>query len=542
MSVETTINDPITVVQPDSTSESVDDTNDEPPPLPTFEPVLLNSSTPSPLTMPSMPSNNDTSVRQPELVSIRNVSFIENEQGHQLSVPKQPEGLTLQSSSNPYDSDGEEGPFFDAVFDELDFSSDVEEDDEAPIQHQPTSSTQPAINPSATTGAASEGPDPAAQTQHQGTLTAEMINNMTVSQLKDELRKRNKSSTGVKKTLQERLLGSMNAPIGTTGERAAIMEAEAVPGFAPTAKWVNLEPSQTAVQEPNNSSSNLVGPTVPTGAKEKEKFDYTESFDRPPFTAMSRVVETLGNGKVAKDRKGNIKWKQEIRASGRANIDWVEAQGLTEFSAPNQWFEALLPEKKTRTDPRSMVSIAEWTTYSNTKALLSNAGQPGYMYPDWKPFSVAEIKKFIGLYILQGLSPSPQVKMKFKAQSIDAINGSDLCSSIFGENAEKRHKQFKSFFAVQNPLLPVPSKATHPNWKVDPFLAWMQTISMEAWDVGSHLSGDEQTIGFIGNHADKQRISYKKEGDGFLADAIAEDGYTYTFFSEICLPQRSSLT
>jgi len=530
MSVETTINDPITVVQPDSTSESVDDTNDEPPPLPTFEPVLLNSSTPSPLTMPSMPSNNDTSVRQPELVSIRNVSFIENEQGHQLSVPKQPEGLTLQSSSNPYDSDGEEGPFFDAVFDELDFSSDVEEDDEAPIQHQPTSSTQPAINPSATTGAASEGPDPAAQTQHQGTLTAEMINNMTVSQLKDELRKRNKSSTGVKKTLQERLLGSMNAPIGTTGERAAIMEAEAVPGFAPTAKWVNLEPSQTAVQEPNNSSSNLVGPTVPTGAKEKEKFDYTESFDRPPFTAMSRVVETLGNGKVAKDRKGNIKWKQEIRASGRANIDWVEAQGLTEFSAPNQWFEALLPEKKTRTDPRSMVSIAEWTTYSNTKALLSNAGQPGYMYPDWKPFSVAEIKKFIGLYILQGLSPSPQVKMKFKAQSIDAINGSDLCSSIFGENAEKRHKQFKSFFAVQNPLLPVPSKATHPNWKVDPFLAWMQTISMEAWDVGSHLSGDEQTIGFKGNHADKQRISYKKEGDGFLADAIAEDGYTYTFF------------
>ena len=53
---------------------------------------------------------------------------------------------------------------------------------------------------------------------------------------------------------------------------------------------------------------------------------------------------------------------------------------------------------------------------------------------------------------------------------------------------------------------------------------------MEAWDVGSHLSCDEQTIGFKGNHADKQRISYKKEGDGFLADAIAEDGYTYTFF------------
>jgi hypothetical protein len=311
----------------------------------------------------------------------------------------------------------------------------------------------------------------------------------------------------------------------------AIEEAEAVPGFAPGTKWVNLKPNQTAVEEPNNSSSNLAGPTVPTGAKEKDKFDYSESFDRPFFTAMLQVVETLSNGKVAKDRKGDIKWRQEIRATVRANIGWVELQGLTEFSAPNKWFEALLPEKKKRTDSISMVSIAEWTVYSNTKALISNAGQPGNLYPDWKPFMVTEIKKFIGLYILQGLSPSPQVKIKFKPQSIYAINGSDLCSSVFGENTEKRHKQFKSFFAVQNHLLPVPSKITHPNGKVDPFLAWVQTISMEAWGVCSHLSGDEQTIGFKGNHADKQRISYKKEGDGFLADAIAEDGYTYTFFS-----------
>jgi hypothetical protein len=41
-----------------------------------------------------------------------------------------------------------------------------------------------------------------------------------------------------------------------------------------------------------------------------------------------------------------------------------------------------------------------------------------------------------------------------------------------------------------------------------------------------HLSCDEQTIGFKQDNADKQRISYKKEGDGFSADAIAEDGNT----------------
>ena len=38
-----------------------------------------------------------------------------------------------------------------------------------------------------------------------------------------------------------------------------------------------------------------------------------------------------------------------------------------------------------------------------------------------------------------------------------------------------------------------------------------------------------QTVGFQGRHRDKQRITYKKEGDGFLADCICSDGYTYAF-------------
>jgi len=68
---------------------------------------------------------------------------------------------------------------------------------------------------------------------------------------------------------------------------------------------------------------------------------------------------------------------------------------------------------------------------------------------------------------------------------------------------------------------------THPNFKVDPFLAWIQTLDME-----KDISCDKQTIGFKGNHSDKQRISYKKEGDGFLADSILQDGYTYTFYMQ----------
>ena len=42
----------------------------------------------------------------------------------------------------------------------------------------------------------------------------------------------------------------------------------------------------------------------------------------------------------------------------------------------------------------------------------------------------------------------------------------------------------------------------------------MISVSKEAVCLGRDLSCDEQTIGFQGNHKDKQRITYKKEGDG----------------------------
>jgi hypothetical protein len=34
---------------------------------------------------------------------------------------------------------------------------------------------------------------------------------------------------------------------------------------------------------------------------------------------------------------------------------------------------------------------------------------------------------------------------------------------------------------------------------VDPFLGWIETVSMAAWDLGTEISGDKQTIGFKGN-------------------------------------------
>ena len=66
---------------------------------------------------------------------------------------------------------------------------------------------------------------------------------------------------------------------------------------------------------------------------------------------------------------------------------------------------------------------------------------------------------------------------------------------------------------MPRPFKKNPLKKTHPNFIGNPFLSHIQTVSMEAWEMGQNISCDEQTIGFKGNHADKQRISNKREGD-----------------------------
>ena len=117
-------------------------------------------------------------------------------------------------------------------------------------------------------------------------------------------------------------------------------------------------------------------------------------------------------------------------------------------------------------------------------------------------------------------------------QRADPVQGSDLCHWVFGDNAIKQHKQFKAFFSLQDPMKPAPTRKEHPTYKVDSFLKHLQQVSMKAWRLGQNIPGDEQTIGFQGRHADKLRITYKAEGDGFQCNALADSGFTWTFFSQ----------
>ena len=79
----------------------------------------------------------------------------------------------------------------------------------------------------------------------------------------------------------------------------------------------------------------------------------------------------------------------------------------------------------------------------------------------------------IGLYLLQALSPSPQIDMKFNSQKEEPVNGNDFVHNSFGGKpaiSKRRHRHFKSFFASNDPTNPVPSRDEAPNWKFHPCL------------------------------------------------------------------------
>ena len=170
------------------------------------------------------------------------------------------------------------------------------------------------------------------------------------------------------------------------------------------------------------------------------------------------------------------------------------------------------------------------TSWTNKKAYLYNAGEGGTNYEYFQKFSVEEVMRHFGLYMLNGVSPSPQVENKFECQEKDQASGNDLCFKVFGPNVELRHKEFKKFLAVVDPVKPLPNRKAHPNWKCHPILKHVIQVSRIAMIMGERVSIDEQTIGYKGRHPDVLRINYKKEGDGVQYDTVCSDGYTYSFY------------
>ncbi|CAB9519576.1 unknown protein [Seminavis robusta] len=300
--------------------------------------------------------------------------------------------------------------------------------------------------------------------------------------------------------------------------------------FAPGSYWEPLNPKEEAVEEPENTIRNARAPTVPAdeAGSVPVKHNFAETFDRPIFTGKRTVPKYHSNGKRIMQEGRQVN-ESVMREHLSLRQEFLRKNKLTQYSDPVEYANAFLPWDENLHDPK-WLSISKLTTFTNMKAQLSNAGDGGTCYRDFKPFNVKEIRQFLGLYVLNGLSPSPRIEMKFQPQHMDRVQGSDYVQQNLPPNATRRFRHFKAFFACQDPRKMPPARKVSPLFKVSPVVKWMNFIGHNAVLIGMNAAVDEQTIGFQGRHVDKLRITYKAEGDGFQCDVLCEEGFTYAVY------------
>ena len=380
-------------------------------------------------------------------------------------------------------------------------------------------------------------------------ISDEDIDGLKVDELRQELVKRSLSKSGLKAELRERLKKAM-------ADRIAIADAEkssAGPeGFDQGSKWVLLEPDMAAV-EPTCVDPSLLDPSsfkygdgkTITSSNKVLKMDYSSKFVRDEFIgeALQPKIPLLSTTKSEENKSKKRKnakafnsrlityTKKPTNGKLLPNIKFTRKNRLDENSHPAEWLRALIPDTPPKGSNQSF-SKKQWCQYTNMKAELDCAGEKnqdglGYKFENFTP---QEIEQHLSLYIFQGLNPSPQLIMKTRSQSLEPLQGNDLIAEKLGSNFDRRHRQFRRYFACQHPYKPVPPTSSHPNWKVDPFMLHLNNVFIQAAVLPERLSVDEQTIQFHGASKLKSRIKYKKTGDGFQCDSICSNGYTATFF------------
>mmetsp|Transcript_25091 Transcript_25091/g.54722 ORF Transcript_25091/g.54722 Transcript_25091/m.54722 type:complete len:1026 (-) Transcript_25091:83-3160(-) len=458
--------------------------------------------------------------------------------GTELSTPEAPvrrfylpENLAEERHEDGYDSDGEYGPHFPRqVLDEADDDEYDEGEVHAVGTVEDLARMAVATQPVAETVSPVGGVVPV--------LTEADVKKMKVEELRIELRRRGKEvRRGGKNLLKGDMVTSLLASIanGDPILDDAEMGREELDGFVQGSYWRLLQPMSDAVPEPSNVQRFLL-PTIPADEDypyAATKHDYAERFDREVFAGTISVPIPAASPSSAGRRGQSLPTGSDFRneplTRGRPNPEFVKKNKLSARSHPVHWFDAFCPSHRKKSESHKF-HTDQWAAYTNTKAMLANAGPGEAIYPDYVNFTPKEIRQHLALYMFQGLNPSPQVEMKFKSQRQDEVQGNDFIHNVMGPNGPRRHKMFKCFFGVTDPAAPVPDRDKAPNHKVDAFLKHCNETSMYAWLLGENVSCDEETQGFQGNHRDKLRITYKKEGDGFQCDAIAENGYTWTFY------------
>ena len=139
-------------------------------------------------------------------------------------------------------------------------------------------------------------------------------------------------------------------------------------------------------------------------------------------------------------------------------------------------------------------------------------------------FSPVNVDMQLGIQICNGLDPKRNHYMWFKDNIQDGISGNSFIANKFSDG-ERQAKQFNTSFCVCPPSIDqAADKDKDRTHKTRTLSDLIQKVTLANWKIGSSLSVDEMCAGFQGKDSDASKISFKKEGDGYLADTAGQGG------------------
>lgn len=173
---------------------------------------------------------------------------------------------------------------------------------------------------------------------------------------------------------------------------------------------------------------------------------------------------------------------------------------------------------------------------TNMRAAMEGAGSQitdpnrRKKYPDYTPFDLKEIDSFIGLILVNGIHLKPRLEYWFLSAAESRVYGNDTIRRLFPRKG-KILAEFCRFFCLYDPWVsPHSDQSKRTLFKIRLLLDHLLKTFREWWITGLDVSVDEQTLGFQGRSAYKQRIKFKRVGDGFMCNAMCDEGYTYAFY------------
>jgi hypothetical protein len=118
-------------------------------------------------------------------------------------------------------------------------------------------------------------------------------------------------------------------------------------------------------------------------------------FERSAFTGVGRMTRRYKNKKVMKDKHGKVVYEDSTQMWGMPDEEFLKEHKLTQLLSPAKFVEAFLPVSEMVHNTK--FSFERWCCYTNLKAMLLFAGEKNYLYPDLKPFTVAELQQHLAL-------------------------------------------------------------------------------------------------------------------------------------------------